>query len=774
MRLSQGQTAGQTFSTRQAGFSGLDLYIYPRNKGDGSLVFELFPNPQSTALLASASVPLNTLQQADWVRFALNVPAAREAADYYLSVHLEGTGEVGLGSAPGEAYLDGSAYQDGQPLPDQQLAFRIRYDSAAAVLGLAGEAVQWALWLALAALLFVLPGWVLLSFTWPQWQDLFLEERLGLSIGLSLALYPPLLLWTDLMGWHWGRFYAILPPGLAAAALLVRAVRRVRAKQPVFPAVRSLFLTNWGVISAFTLTALIIFGVRFYAVRSLPLPLWGDALQHTLITRLIMDNQGLFQSWQPYAEMTSFTYHFGFHSLTALFGWLAGLTAEQAVIWFGQILNGLAVLAVVPLVLLFTRNRWAGIAGLVIAGLLLPMPMFYVNWGRYTQLAGQSILPFVLYASYTLLRSREKARPAIIVAGLATGGLALAHYRILILMILFLAACLLGSGLAGLKGRLIKTLQIGLIGGGLFLPWFLHLYGGVWLANFGSQLSTPANAVAASLESYNSTGPLTDYMPAWMWLVLALALGWGLWRREAVGAVFASWLALVYLATNPAVLNLPGTGAISNFAIMIAVYIPAGIFGGAAAGWLLEKLPWQRSALLSAVLLALFLGLGLLGGKQRISDVQASRYALATRADLRAAAWVRDHLPQDANFLVNSFAAYGGTVMAGSDGGWWIRYLTGRQSTLPPLLYGTEKSAVPDLALKVNALTTLVREKGIDSAAALAEFKQRGINYVYLGQLQGRAGFGGPYPMEPVNFLSSTHYQPVYHQDRVWIFKINP
>lgn len=77
--------------------------------------------------------------------------------------------------------------------------------------------------------------------------------------------------------------------------------------------------------------------------------------------------------------------------------------------------------------------------------------------------------------------------------------------------------------------------------------------------------------------------------------------------------------------------------------------------------------------------------------RERIRDVRPNQYALATRADLRAADWIRQNLPPDSKFLVNSFFAYGDTLIVGSDGGWWLPSLTGRKTNLPPMPYATER-----------------------------------------------------------------------------------
>jgi len=123
-----------------------------------------------------------------------------------------------------------------------------------------------------------------------------------------------------------------------------------------------------------------------------------------------MDNKGLFQSWQPYADIASLTYHFGFHSLAAVFGWSANLSAPQAVIWFGQIFKRTGSFYLYPLAMRIYHNRWTGVIAVLVGGLLLSMPMFYINWGRYTQLAGQAILPVVICLAWSALKADVKVK----------------------------------------------------------------------------------------------------------------------------------------------------------------------------------------------------------------------------------------------------------------------------------------------------------------------------------------------------------------------------
>ncbi|MEM2001781.1 MAG: hypothetical protein QXT77_03905, partial [Candidatus Methanomethylicaceae archaeon] len=164
--------------------------------------------------------------------------------------------------------------------------------------------------------------------------------------------------------------------------------------------------------------------------------------------------------------------------------------------------------------------------------------------------------------------------------------------------------------------------------------------------------------------------------------------------------------------------------------------------------------------------------LGIFGGLERLSDIDIASHALTTRPDLRAMAWIRENLPEDARFLVNSFFAYGGSVIVGSDGGWWIPLLTGRQNTVPPLNYSLELGSQPEYVKWVNGLTTQIEMCGVNCPETLKMLKERGVMYVYIGQREGKVGAGAKQLFSPSDVIGSEAFRVLYHRDRVWIFML--
>jgi hypothetical protein len=247
----------------------------------------------------------------------------------------------------------------------------------------------WAGLLAVTGLLFVVPGWALLAWLWPG-RRLAWAELLGVAVGVSLAVYPLLILWTDLVGLHLGPLYAWLPvvAGLAALAWRYRAWRPRQGWAALGQWTRS--QAFWPDVTLLVVLGLV-FGVRLLVARAIDVPLWGDSYHHTMIAQLLVDNGGLFDSWAPYAELASFTYHFGYHSAVAAVHWITRIPMVEATLWVGQLLNALAVLAVYPVAVRLGGHRMAGLGAVLVAGLLSQQLAMYVNWGRYTQLAGQAI-----------------------------------------------------------------------------------------------------------------------------------------------------------------------------------------------------------------------------------------------------------------------------------------------------------------------------------------------------------------------------------------------
>ena len=414
-------------------------------------------------------------------------------------------------------------------------------------------------------------------------------------------------------------------------------------------------------------------------------------------------------------------------------------------------------------------GKWGGVVVVLIAGLLSPMPNFYVNWGRYTQLAGQVILPGVIFLIWEALEGERLNWRLVSLTWIALTGLGLTHYRVLIFAVIFFVAILLMNiRKRKAKQLLLTSILIGLGAGLLFLPWFIHTFEGRIMTDFIDRLTTPANSVSDWTRQYNLIGDLSSYLPTVIWCLFVITVGWIILKKKRGGIIILLWWFLILLITNPQWLQLPGEGAISNFAYFIAIYIPVAIVLGIVFNRLVINLASMWQKLISLLIISLVIW----GIIIRLNDIDYENHTLVTRPDLHATQWIQENTDESAKFLIHSFSAYDDTVIVGSDGGWWIPILANRSITVPPINYDSEKGPFLDYRLWVNELISELLSKGIEHPSVLAMLSERNITHIYIGQLNGRVNYNGPNPLPIDNLLNSDRFRLIYQTDQVRIFEI--
>lgn len=628
----------------------------------------------------------------------------------------------------------------------------------------------------IALFVYIVPGLALLVWLWPD-RTLTWPEYIGLAAGVSISLYPLLFLWAYAFGTAPGALIAIAPGILGSAALLlryrtaiaqpVRSIKTVLSSGSKEEVVHSLLFVSLIGVLLFT---------RLQPVRSMTAPAWGDSVQHTFIVQLLLDNNGLFQSWNPYAPMQSMAYHYGFHSLMAVWAWLSGTSAPQAMIVGGQILNVLAVVVLYPLAVRLTSgNRWAGLAAVLVTGILSTLPAFYVNWGRYTQLAGQIILMVVLWMLDAWWSDEERpGKSMVVVLLLLLAGLALTHYRVALVA----AAAVAGWSLWGLwqhRRELSEWVSRTVLFGGVSVlavaciaPW-VSIVATSRLATVQTTIAEQSVSNAAFWQELHVWRDISTYYPRALWMSsIGIAL-LALWKCRQLIVPLALWSVLAFFLTNPFLLFLPGTGSITNFALLVGLYIPIGLLIGWAIGEVWAYLSGIRFGYVVIVGSVLLLTSG--GVRQQLHVVDPF-YQMMTPADRQAFEWIDENVSSNANFLVNGFLAYNNTSVVGSDAGWWLPLYTQRQNTIPPLLYMTERLPSSEYRDQIRQLVVNVREKGNDPAELTQILCQADVTHIYLGQKRGRVGFNqGPLIQESW-LAQNRNVSLIYHTDKaqVWTF----
>jgi len=766
------QPLGQTFIAQHAGLNGIDLFLTPSAaESSVPLVLHLRSDPSSPDDLALVRLG-GPVTAAGIVHFSFAPQADSHGRRYYFFV--EGA-DLLIGASAQSIYPDGTRYNNHLP-QEGDIAFGATYASASIFLDLLRFGLHVLQILSITFFLFLVPGlalarWLLSGYT------LHWGERLGLAAGTSVAIYPILFLWSHTLGLAIGAWLAWIP-GIVGALYLLWIERAQIAALPHNwrGAVNVQYMPDWILLGLFLLLTLL----RILPIRTLPAPLWGDSVHHTLIVQLLVENGGLFDSWEPYAPIESLTYHFGFHTVMAVWEWVTGWGAPTSVLFAGQMLNVLAVLALVPVAYrLSGRRPWAAVGAVLVTGYLSQMPGYYVNWGRYTQLASQIIFPLLIWAFHVWWSENRKPKDRLFwLMAVLTAGLILTHYRVATVAVAAgLAWAIWGiwiqrKNLSAWLPRLSGLVGIALLSAISILPWLYLVRSGQLVGTFTSIVTRDVQTNTALSQELQAWLHISEYYPRPLWIGALVVWLLAFWKRRELAIPMAIFAPVAFLMTNPYLLGLPGTGWITNFLLVIGAYIPIGWFWGWFFAGCVTRL--ERIPLATALVLLFVLGGTMVGIRTQLHIVDTA-HQMVTQADVAAFRWVRNNTPPDSRFLVNGFLAYNNSMAVGSDAGWWLPFYTQRANNIPPMPYATEQLSAGTDKVTVRQLMLDVYASEGEATRLHPTLCRAGITHVYLGQRQGQVGYGAQ-PLVPSSWLQNNPAFLLIHQEdqaQIWEFDRN-
>jgi hypothetical protein len=620
---------------------------------------------------------------------------------------------------------------------------------------------------ALPAMLLLLtaPGWALLALSgaWRRFPGL---QGWCVALGLSIACYPVV-------------FYTLRPLApvlrlgplsltvllLACLALVAWSLRRE------WPALVRFSLSEWLVIGLIGLTLL----TRLLIIQEQPYPAWSDSLHHALLTRLTIEQGALPSSLEPYFAIPLGQYHLGLYALTASFAWLSGLPAHSALLITAQVLNGLCGLGVYLALDRFS-GRLGALVGVAIVGLLSHQPAWYVNWGRFTQIASQTILLIAWVLSWEALRAwrvpageRRRRYGLIVLAALLNAAVVLFHFRVAAFYLPLLAISVLLEFVDALRARrafacVAVVAMLGLASTLLVAPAVdeaLRMY----LATPRDVSTMPPQEVEQTRRDY--FGFSLESVPllagrVWLLVLSAVALLVALLRGSQLAVIVGLWTLSVLALGFIYLLNIPVLAFTNPGAVLILLYLPIALLIGCAVEELVRLFAGhERTA--SMAVASVVTVCALFAAPLRARDIEAFRY-FVTPADVAAADWIRANTPPDAQFVVNT-TFWLPQAPHGTDGGYWIPYLAERSTTVGVMINSLGSD---ELIYEIVSLSR-AEERLESDPSAVDELRDRGVDYIYIG---ARGDFSGP-GLSADLLRNTPGISQVYDRDGVTIFQID-
>jgi hypothetical protein len=782
--LHPGNYAGQTIKPLRNNFNSLQLWLqFPYNEEieDGEIQFRLFENPWSSETLEIIDIYIDEIKRDKPLTIKFPSRSDSSGQNYFLQIQSNSISFEILGS-PEDRYPEGQLFINGTGT-DGDIAFLLFYQYGFG--SLLDDLSLWFsnIWLIVPMIAVAwLPGSLIIKIINrnnrnPLISHLDLGEKTAISIGISLSVIPIFYLWCSILNIKINQTRII--PIYILALLAYLWFNRFEFRN-LFTGKKPKFLIFDKTIIPLVIIFTVSLIIRFVMIRDLSAPPWVDSVHHSLLTRMIIEQEGLPTTYSPYLSISPINYHFGFHTNLAVFHFLSGLDIPIAMLVFGQLLNALTVFAVYLFTTSVIKDKLAGIAAAFITGLVTPMPAYYTSWGRYTQLIGILIFPAALSLILFVIKKLGKNQfpnslqnflfrycETILIAVLACAGLFLSHYRVGIFL-----GCFFGAYFAVLifnkifsrkksdnltQQILIFTLIVSLAIT-MTLPW--------WLDTFRTFIAPRLSVTSEASQAFQDFH--WNYLTAGYgnFSVIAAFMGilLGIFRQKRFALVLPLWILIMFASANLQAIPLPGRGFINNTSVQIFLFIPI----SAAGGYLISQIIpffnglipvkqkiFNQVILLLAILLVITLSI------KNILPILNLQTVLLKKSDLPGIRWIGENVPEDEVILINFFPwAY--NLYAGTDGGYWISPIAGRPTMPPTLLYGFDKET--NIVWDTNSFLHRV-SKYKDMPENLYDILvEENIKYIYAG---ARGGL-----FSPEILLQSQKFESIYAYNGTRVIKL--
>lgn len=620
-------------------------------------------------------------------------------------------------------------------------------------------------------IMLLLPGWALLSFGqyWKRWETL---QRWFLALSFGIAVYPVLYYVTR----------AIAPD------------IRIGTRKLLFLLVTSLIIIIWNFrhtwreqfrftkLSWVVLFVLFVtLSTRFVIAHQHPFLAGDDSLHHTLLTELTATYGRLPYTLEPYDNTLLDHYHLGLYALTAPLKLLVGLRSDQVLLWMCQVLNGISGIGSFLLLDKFV-SRKSAIAGLAFVGLFSVFPNYYVNWGRFTQLAGQVILFPTAIMYWEFIRSlgrkdvvskgRKLDWQAIVFIAIGIGSVCLLHFRVAaflfpLLLIIFLIEL---SNLKNFKKHrwnvFFQSVLIVVLVTVIILPALIPGVEAYWNTRVSqNELGSLISSGTMSDNWYYSKGDTKTMQlsadSTWLYLICVVGIILGLFRSESrqICILIIFWSLFFVAYTYAYLTNIPLLAIMNRTAVVLALYMPMSIGMGLLVFVIERLLPEEGRYVwlpVGFIILA-----SLLFIDSRLKDYWPEQEFM-TNADLKAMQWIRVNTPQDAVFGTNTgFLSY--TQPFGTDAGYWIPYYAERGATTLTLLSSLTDTQESEDVKRAHAVYEVSNLPSAVSNLCLVD-----VDYLYSAAKPAL----GQNEFNIDDILNQPGTRLVYHQDGVQIVKI--
>jgi hypothetical protein len=485
--------------------------------------------------------------------------------------------------------------------------------------------------------------------------------------------------------------------------------------------------------------------------------LGSDSYHHTLISQLILEYGKAPNNYQPYAPLVSFSYHFGFHALSALISNITGITLRLIVPITGIFVLGLTSISCYFLSYQIFQNRIISYITGILTICISISPFYLINFSRFPQLLGLVFCGTFLGLFIIWIREGCPINFFPFIT-LITLGQAFAHYRITIMsiigIILFMILMFFESKnkkyyLLFTFKKLILYLISTIV---LFLPWIFQVilskqngFSGDIGEMGGSFFSL--NRLGYEMLNYPSNIPILAIFAFSSILLLIKKNNNILWLY--------SWIFILILFSSKLFFGI----LMDTVSVIFSLFVPILII----VSWFIhEVILILRKKVTFLKQFSILLILPIIYYICLIPSHIHPEYSFVASEDLNAFQWIQENTMTNAKFVVNSFNFdFNNKYIIGIDAGYWIPLLANRQTITIPMIFIIERIE------NEEDLINLIDVHNFDdfsTSESVKKLSQLGFTHIYIGQ------FGSKEKLH--QFENSIFYKQIYNKSDIYIFEI--
>jgi len=539
---------------------------------------------------------------------------------------------------------------------------------------------------------------------------------------------------------------------------------------------------------------------RLYPIMNMNAPLFADPAVEGTIARLIIDNQGIPDTWQPFLPL-KLTHQPGFASVVAWFNIISGIPIPRIILFLTNILLGLFPLAIYLLAYRMFKNGFQSIVVSLIS-LIASFPTYIFIAGMNSGVVAYFLVTLAVAAAIICLHKPE-CKSLILLFIVSAGALLVHPIFIFFYILMFGSYCLLNI-LRKFSLKAVKNVSI-ILFASIFIPILVSmpyffdilsetsettLVNEQWNIQADyinpSKIITPLFFIEPIFILFNNISGVwylyLDQLPIFeilfLYPIAVIMLGFFAYsiymilkNREELGYLAIFWFLLfVFFSSFQSYFGIrfPGWEFIYPSRVKFLIALPLSLLISFA--FLNCRLPIPKKISFESIPLGILIlilivpfGLGMVMG--HLSSLSANQPL--SDYDISAISWLEKNIGKNEVVLNTITDLEAGAFIGGA--GQWIPALAGRSVVFPATSLTEDLS---DINIRKRTRIAELMENGtIGGDEFMGLLKEYNVSYVYISKnnMHSRNTFS---PVRQEMFFASSNYELKYRNSDVSIFRV--